>query len=832
MKKYFFLTLTLLYSLTGFGQLQSPSSFLPHELGTQFTPHHMLVQYLQHVANNSDWVKLTEYGRSNQQRPLMLAHIGKPENLARLEEIRANNLRRTNVMEGPTDPTLNNIVVIWLSFGVHGNEAAGPESAMDALYKLLVHPDRDAWLDRMIICYDPTLNPDGYDRYTHWYRNVGNTDPDPDPNAREHDEPWPGGRVNHYMFDLNRDWAWQTQTESRHRMSIYNSWLPQVHVDVHEQGYNSPYYFAPAARPFHAYITDWQSTFQETIGKNHARYFDEQGWLFFTKERFDLLYPSYGDTYPTYNGAIGMTYEQGGIGAGRAVLMNNGDTLTLADRIAHHTTAILSTIEVSSQNADALIKNFSTYWQSSQANPPGTYKTFIISSDNVSGRLDAFCALLDRNGIRYGMAADNFTTRVFNYQTGKTERMEVTSSDLIISAYQPKAVLTQVLLEPETFIEDSVTYDITAWSLPYAYGLKAFASTDRIDVSKERAVVNPPFSFPQNTYAYLLQWNDLSDARFLAKAIKKGLVVRYASQPFRVENNSFDRGTLVITRADNRKHPSFDATLLALAQETNQHLQTTQTGYVEQGHDLGSSEYRLITAPNVLLLGGERTRSNSFGQAWYFFEQDIRYPVHLRDVEPFSDINLDDFNTLILVDGRYSFNESEAEQLTSWIRAGGHLIVIGSANNSVSRLDRIGLQPANRERPAQASYDQNSAPLYAEQERNSIRSYIPGAIFEVNMDYTHPLSFGIGDTYFSLKTSSGAFAPMENGYNIGRIGPSGMVTGFAGQYALDLQRNSVVFGVQPYGRGTVTYLVDNPLYRSFWEQGKFLMSNVLFFVNN
>ena len=810
-------------------QVQSPSDFLPHNLGDQFTPHHLLVEYMQHVADKSPLVELTEYGRTNKDRPLLLAYIGSTENLARLDDIRRNNLRRTGVLPGDTDPALNDILVIWLSFGVHGNEAAGPESAMNALYELLNHPDRDEWLERTVICYDPTINPDGYDRYTHWYRNVSNIVPNVDPDAREHREPWPGGRVNHYLFDLNRDWAWQTQVESRQRMNRYNEWLPQVHVDVHEQGYNSPYYFAPAAPPYHEYITDWQAEFQVTIGQNHAHYFDQNGWLFFTKERFDLLYPSYGDTYPTYNGAIGMTYEQGGIGAGRAILLENGDTLTLHDRIAHHTTTVLSTIEISAQNADRLIEEFTDYWQSSQQEPPGAFTTFVISGDNPKGRLRSFCNLLDRNGIRYGRAGKSANMQAYNYQTGKTERIAVAENDLVISAYQPKAVLTQILLEPETYVEDSITYDITAWSLPYAYGLQAYASSERLLPAEDMAFTAPAPAVAQEAYAYLLPWDDLSDARFLAQALRQGFKVRYATQAFRVDDVDYAPGTLVITRADNRKREAFDDPLQDLARAHEQPLVATQTGFMQAGPDFGSGAYQLIEQPRVLLLGDEGVRTNSFGQAWYYFEQDINLPITIRAATDLDRIHLSAFNTLIMVDGRYRMDEGTRNKLNTWLSEGGHLIAVGSANGSLAGQEGFSLQRAAN---GNNGDDEPAYPAYDEQERRYISNLIPGAIFKVTMDGSHPLAYGIGDTYFSLKTSGTAYAKMERGWNVGYLPEELMVAGFAGKNARAAQRNSTVFGVQRKGRGAVTYLVDNPLYRSFWENGKFLFSNAVFFVGN
>ncbi|MEM9931652.1 MAG: zinc carboxypeptidase, partial [Bacteroidota bacterium] len=404
------------------------------------------------------------------------------------------------------------------------------------------------WLENTLVIIDPCLNPDGYSRYTHWYRNVAPKNADPSPWVREHLEPWPGGRVNHYHFDLNRDWAWKTQKESQLRSERYLDWLPHIHADVHEQGYNSPYYFAPAAKPFHEYITDWQGEYQTEIGKNHTKYFDSNGWLYFTRERFDLLYPSYGDTYPTFHGSIGMTYEQAGHSrAGRAILTETGDTLTLDDRVTHHATTSLSTVEVASRDADRIVKNFGEYFQQAD-NPPGKYKTFVIKPGDAPKRLAALTKLLDKNRIEYGYATNNQGGRGYSYLTGKSEDFTLEKGDLVVSAHQPLGVFAQVLLEPQTMLEDSVTYDITAWSLPYAYGLPAFALTSKnsFSTSTNKPAVSG-FKRPESLpYAYMAEWTSVADAAFLGDLLEAEVRVRYALEPIGVEGKEFASGTLVM----------------------------------------------------------------------------------------------------------------------------------------------------------------------------------------------------------------------------------------------------------------------------------------------
>lgn len=822
-------------------QVKSPEAFMPHPYGQQFTPHHLLVDYVQHVAEQSPRVKLIEYGRTNEYRPLLLAYISTPENLAKLDAIRENNLRRAGLLPGQPDPSLDRAIV-WLSFGVHGNEAAGSESSVSVLYELVRsgNTDVEQWLQNTIVLFDPSINPDGYSRYTHWYYNVSNKNADPDPTVREHDEPWPGGRVNHYLFDLNRDWAWQTQVESQQRITQYMKWMPHIHVDFHEQGYNSPYYFAPAARPFHEYITDWQDDFQYEIGKNHARYFDRKGWLYFTRERFDLFYPSYGDSYPIFHGAIGMTYEQGGHSmAGRAIIMENQDTLTLKDRIAHHTTTGLSTIEVASKNADRMVESFQAYFNTAMKEPQGDYKTYIVKGNNSRGRIKGFMEMLDKNHIRYGKASSSANLRAYDYQTGNSHSVKVEANDLVISAYQPLSVLTQVLMDPKSALEDSVTYDITAWSLPYAYGLEAYASTERIKVDEGynlNAIQNSITRTPP--YAYLVRWESMEEARFLGAALKAGLKVRFSEAPFVLEGQQYKAGTLVFTRADNRKlGPAFDATMQRLAKEMEQDIAFVQTGFSDKGHDVGSGSMRMIDAPKVAVLSGESTSPYSFGQVWYYFEQDLDYPLSIFDADDISSIDWSAFNTLVLPEGRYRLNDQALEAINKWISGGGRLIALGSAINSLEGKSGFSLgryanddekRKADRARELDAMLGRTNH--YEGQERRWISGSIPGAIVKLKLDNTHPLGFGQEDYYFSLKTSSMAYQLSQDVWNVAYIDKYPMISGFVGSKAKEAMQETVVFAVQDKGQGAAIYMVDNPLFRSFWENGKLLFSNAVFFV--
>lgn len=816
------------------GQLVSPYEFLAGEFGRNFTPHHRIVDYYERVAEDSPRARLESYGRTPEGRPLLLAFVSTPDNLERLEAIRENNLRAAGLLPGKPNPKLGGYAIVWLSFSVHGNEAAAAEASLDVLHRLAdpANGRTGEWLKNTVVILDPVLNPDGHDRYVNWYRQRAVGPPDANPNAWEHREPWPGGRVNHYYFDLNRDWAWQTQVESRQRMVRYHAWMPHVHADFHEQEYTSPYYFAPAAAPYHEYITEWQADFQTEMGQNHARYFDREGWLYFTGERFDLLYPSYGDTYPTFNGAIGMTYEQGGHGrAGRAIALPNGDTLTLADRILHHRTTALSTVETASRESDRLTENFRRYFHEAATQPQGEYLTYVVSGQTPPGKMKRLLGLLDRNGIEYELAGASYSAEMYDYAHGETRVGNVSPGDLVISAFQPRSVLAQVLFDPTVALEDSVTYDITAWSVPFAYGLEAFASKERLELETRPG---KPAAFESNlenedlsdAYALVVPWTDLSSARFLGELLGTGLRARTAGGEFRFDDREFPAGTVVVTRADNRLRPDFAATVRRLADKHEVPVEVLTTGFSSGGGDLGNGDYALVNAPKIAVLAGEAVNANAFGQVWHYLERELTYPLSVFRTEDLDEVWGGDYNTLILPSGKYTLQKHRTA-LLNWVKAGNRLIALGQANAALGTLDGFSLEKDATKKREDTTKESRLLP-YGGAERRFIGGYNPGAVVGVELDDTHPLSFGIGGRYYSLKTGTDAYAYLEKGNTVGRLREDAFVSGFIGAEARQKISETLIFGVQPLGKGSVVYLVDNPLYRGFWEEGKLLMANVLF----
>lgn len=831
MKKTVFSLFLLAFACPIFAQNPTPESFLGYPLGSRFSFHHRIADYVKTLAEkNPDRVKLIPYGSTYEGRPLLVAVVASPENLARIETIRTDNLKSIGMMPG--SPSGSVPAIAWLSYNVHGNEAVSSEAAMKVMYELLNtgNPTTQEILKNTVVILDPCLNPDGRDRYAQWYNRVMGIPNNPTPWAWEHNEPWPGGRPNHYLFDLNRDWAWQVQKESQERINLYNQWMPHLHADFHEMGSASSYYFPPASKPFHKDITTWQREFNNILGTYSRKYFDKNSWLYFTRNNYDLFYPSYGDTWPTYNGAIGMTYEQGGGGrAGVAIAREDeGDTLTLSSRIDHHFATSMSTLEAISSRAEQTVQEFRKYHDKAQNDPIGTFKTYVVKSKGNEGRVRALTELLDKQGIRYGQAGKDFSAKATNLADLKDENGKFESGDLLISAYQPKSSLLKILFEARPELEDSITYDITSWGLAYAYGLDAYGLKDKMTPAAYQPKTTNNTVPSQAPYAYLVRWNSLDDLKFLAKILDKKIRLRTSNVPFEIDNQSFGAGTLVITRKGNEAMGAdFDKMLTQIANESHVTLTPVQTGFVTSGSDFGSNTVAPLTAPKVAVLAGEGVSSLAFGEVWHYFEQQIHYPISVVEGENFSRLPWNEIDVLIMPTGSYGkiLTESALTQLTEWIRNGGKLIAMEKAVTAFA--DKRGFDIKTKKSDDKKDKE-SPLKIYANRERESASDDTPGSIFRVKLDTTHPLAFGYSGDYYGLIRSAYDLEYLPDGWNVGYLEDDSYLAGFAGNNAKKKLKNTLVFGVQEMGKGKVIYMADNPLFRGFWYNGKLLFGNAVF----
>lgn len=832
MRRIFLFGLSLFCATVLSAQLKSPDAFLGYELGMKFTRHAKIVEYFTTaVAAMPQMAKLEKYGETNEGRELVLAIVASPENFSRIEEIRKNNLRLTGMLnDKPAD--VNAPAIVWLSYNVHGNEPSSSEVAMKALYELLnpSNTQTKEWLKNVVVIIDPCLNPDGRDRYVNWYNQVAGKTPDASWNSRERSEPWPYGRTNHYNFDLNRDWAWQTQIETQQRIKKYNDWLPEVHCDFHEQYPNSPYYFAPAAEPFHEVITPWQREFQTTIGKNHARYFDANGWLYFTREIFDLFYPSYGDTYPLYNGSIGMTYEQAGHSpGGLAVEMNGGDTLTLKDRIAHHFATSMSTVEITSLNAARVVKEFKKFYDDAKNGTP-EYRSYFLQTDDVN-KANKIRTLLENNGIESKVSTFSANFTGYNYINGRTEAVAISNkTGILVHSNQPKATMIKVLFEPKSKISDSATYDITGWGIPYIYDVQGYASKERINATDNGLAPVENEKAQTATYCLVVPAAKNNTA-FLATLLKWDCKVHFNEKVFTAGGQTFGAGSLIILVKDNANKKNW---IIAEATRQNVQLYSLSSGFVDKGFDFGSEKVHLIKKPKVAMLTGQSVSAESAGEVWHYFEQQLDYPITLINANDISDVNWKNIDVLIMPTGNYKFlsDKDGSAEMKAWVRQGGKVIAIENAASQMAGGDWGFKLKKSSDEDKKDTATYADVKRYEDRERESISGNIPGAIFKVQLDNSHPLAFGYPDYYFTLKNSDNLYEFMKDGWNVGVIKKDKQVSGFVGSKVTGKMQDGTVIGVLPMGSGSIIYFAEDPIFRSFWESGKGLLNNAVFFVGN
>ncbi len=815
-----------------------PSDFVGHEIGSRFTLHHSVSDYLGHLHNEVPGSLLIPYGETFEGRPLELLVLSSPENLRNIEAIRSQHLDR---MEGGTGlAQYDNVAIIWLSYNVHGNEAACTEAALEVSHRLAhAAVAGESYLDQVVIVLDPCLNPDGHDRYAVWFNQSASNLPNSDPDGYEHDEPWPGGRPNHYLFDLNRDWAWQKQQESQMRSAEYHRWMPHVHCDYHEMGFNSPYYFAPAAEPYHEAISDWQRSFQDEIGRTTAEAFDARGERYFTKESFDLLYPSYGDTYPMFNGAIGMTYEQGGSGEAGVVVQNEeGSLLSLNDRIKNHVESSLMAIYTSARFSERLVDEWGAYYDRNRTQPVGNFAGYLIpKTEDNAGRIDLLVQFLNEHGIISQQIIENQKS-VQGYEFGVNQKRSIKprSGDLVISSFQTHSSILDVLFDPDPVLTDSLTYDITTWSLPFAYGLRTFGLDAPLYGSIYASESVLPIS--HEAFGFGFKRTGDKDTPLMAQLLGEGFTLRTNSKTFEIDGIAYPTGTIIVLRGDQANRPLWWKELAEMAANHGVQLHPIPGGLADAGPDMGSDDIWAIPKVRVGALTGPGVSSLGAGEVWWHFEQELGYPITMLSAEKSNPQEWTAFDVMVLPSGWHGQANTEwMEALKAWIQNGGRLIAISSALQLFQEESGWGLNRYDGQSQEDLVRERNSSErildrkrAYDERQRLRAMQVGDGSIYPVKLDLSHPLAWGYPNApYYTLRTESDRFSLLAGGWNVGTYDEdTRSVSGFVGARANRELDGGLAFGTLPIGRGSITYFSDNPLFRGFWENGKLMFDNAVF----
>lgn len=821
------------------GKVATAGEFFGIPLGQRFTPHRDVMDYCQMLAEKSPRVALQKYGESVEGRDLVLLLISSEENLSRWEEIRQSQMLLADPVQlqrqknGDLDTLLEDLpAVVWLSYNVHGDESSATEAALATMHQLVDGAGKrwNSIRENTLVVVDPLLNPDGRERYLQWYNSVRAHPADPDPMAREHSPPSPSGRTNHYYFDLNRDWAWQSQPETRQRIAEYLRWQPLVHVDFHEMSPNSTYFFFPPEEPFNANIPADRISWSETFGKSNAQAFDRFGWKYYTGEQFDLFYPAYGDSWPTLNGAIGMTYEQGGGGrAGLAYRRSNGEILTLVDRLHHQHVAGLATVECASDHHEKLQRDFYSFReQTIFAGRNGEVSQFIFPPAEDDHRRQALVDLLGRQGIQMVTTMDEVVTEgLFDHFGKEVGVRKLPPGTIVVPMDQAQGRLAMTLLEREAKVGEAYFYDVAAWSLPLTYGVETLVAKDPING------ILIPYS-PRNdsagrvegsgTLAFLHRWTGLPSAKALRQLQERGQSVDLVTDDIEIQGHRYPAGTLVVrVRGDETQK-----VVQEVAEATGTFFRGTDSGWTDVGPDLGSDRFPTLAHARIAVLGPDAVSSYGYGAVWSFLEQEMGIPFTAIS-ESALRRGLDDFDVLVLPSGLGSstLGESTRESLRSWIRGGGVCIALGSSALRVA--GKNGLVSRELLDNQESSPEENPQPRTRTEIREEQRKeQVPGNIVALDMDREHPLGYGIPERIHGYVSSTRIFKVQGDGQDVAVLpGKSPVVSGFISEQNQRRLGGGVWLACERSGRGQVVLFAGDPLFRSFWRQTSEVFLNAL-----
>ncbi|MEM6629964.1 MAG: M14 family metallopeptidase [Bacteroidota bacterium] len=830
--------------------IPSPAQYHGYELGEALTLYHQMVAYFRVLGQASSRITLGEYGETYEGRPLIYLVISSEENHSRLETLRQKNLERMNggndnsISLSPDAP-----MVVSFSYNIHGNEASTAEAAMQVAYRLAAAQDAEteSLLNDVVFVMYPCINPDGRDRYSYWYKSMRRAVPATEFMELEHDATWPNGRTNHYWFDLNRDWIWGVHPESRGHISIYQQWMPQVHVDYHEQGINSNYFTAPGTTPRNMLLPDTYEAWSDTFGRANIAAFDKHKIAYFTRESFDFFYPGYGSSYPSVMGAIGMLVEQGGIGGGRAVETDDGQILTLRQRVFDHYTTSIASLKKAVERKSALIS------YAREAMDPASSKVATqayILPDDPSGYLYEVLHILLQHGVEIQKSTSEFTVaNAQNYRDNSLGRQSFPVGTYIISTDQSRHLFINTVMQQFMEIEDSVMYDMSTWSAPLAFNLEAFAVNQALSISTEPLQEAPKLpqgiTNPEAEYAYVIDWNQRYAPRALAMLWKMRYRVRSAEKAFGIGDQKFSPGSLIILLGRNlEKAATVVADMEQLASDAQVQVVGLNTGRMDTGIDLVSRSSNVVKPPKVALMVDQPFDTYTAGQLYFLFDQDTRLPVaRLRptqlqqtDVPKFGRRygygDLNDYDVLLLPGANNLsalFGEKGLEALEDWIRRGGVLIATEESadffTKKQSELTAVELDRPGKDTSSLAKY----LP-YQERQRYYGLKRIPGSALNAHIDTGHPLGFGIKDQVYALKFGSTGLKPSTNFQTVGYYEKDAdklLSAGYASSENLKHLAGKSWAGVVNMGQGKVVLITDNTQYRMFWRGPSRMIQNAV-----
>jgi hypothetical protein len=840
---------------------------LGFEPGQQVATPDEMYRYLRALEAASPRLKVTTIGRSWEGRELMFVYIGSEANIARLDDIKSKmqqlaDPRKTNA--SAARGLMNDLpALVNLSYAVHGNELSPGDAALLAAYHLVAahnDPVVDKIRANVVVQMDPLQNPDGRNRWSNHFAQSLGLEPDASPLSVERNEPWPRGRSNHYLFDMNRDWLVATQPETRARIQELRQWTPLVFADVHEMGSDSTYYFTPEAVPYNPWLTAEQRTSLDWFGQTNARYFDRAGLRYFTREVFDAFFPGYGASWPAYFGAIAMTYEQAS-SRGLMARRSDGSEFPYSDTVRGQFLASVATCETAADKRAELLQNFYDYRRTAiEDGRTGPIKEFVLPRENDVAAVDKLAGLLAFHGLEVKKARAVFRNGDRQYPAGS----------YVVPLSQPNSRLAHVLLEKQVSMDDEFLaeqerrraknlrdeiYDVTAWSLPLAFNVEAVpvaaaSSGNFVDWLPDSRVEGTVRDVT-NPIAYIVPWNSTAAGRFLTAALRRDLAVFGLDKGFRQDGRDFPRGTLVLMTADNPA--DLGAIVADLARESGAEVVATNTGWVESGINFGSGFARRIPKINIAMAWDSPVSSLQAGHTRFVLERQFGYPVTIIRTESLSGANLSRYQTLILPSAsgaayERSLGAGGIDNLKRWVRDGGTLVAMGGAVDFL-RDEKTGLLSLKKESAAgNESAQSNAKPAGGTVEGTMIgseTSYLRmigagkqnpddalGVMLRGLTDTDHWLSVGAERGVNVLYNGSTIYAPLTlaEGVNVGYLeAPDNLLQS---GYLWDSLRDQLAFKpflvTQTSGRGNVIGFITDPTFRAMMDGNNLLFLNAVF----
>lgn len=801
--------------------IPTPKSIIGHEVGEWHVTHDKLVQYMQALDLASDRITLEVIGQSHEGRPLILLTITSPANHKNIENIRIQHVKLTDPGSSGTLDVKNMPAVFYMGHSIHGNEPSGSNASLLSAYYLAAAQGRkiEEYLNNTIILLDPSFNPDGMQRFSAWVNSRRSNVISTDPADMEHNEAWPGGRTNHYWFDLNRDWLVAQQPESQGRVKKFHAWKPNVLTDHHEMGTNATFFFQPGVPArVHPLTPDRNQELTRKIGTFHAKALDAIGSLYYTQEGYDDFYYGKGSTFPDVQGAIGILFEQAS-SRGHAQESVNG-VLRFPFTIRNQFTTALSTLTAVNAIRVDLLNYQRDFFKTGISNAGKDPVKAVVFGSNDAAKATMLAEVIARHSIE---------VQKLNNQSINGKRYSTTFA---VSLNQPQYALIKSMFEKRTQFKDSLFYDISSWTLPFAYGveyeeLKAAVSGEKVTDFK---LPTGKLIGGKSEYAYVIEPTGYYVPRAVNRMLQHNVRVKVATEPFfHSSGKRFERGSIVIPVAGQEKSAeSIEYIVQQILAQDALDIYAFNTGLDYQGVSLGSGSFNVVRKPEIAMLVGDGVSSNDAGELWHLLDNRLQIPVTMLPVELINRTNLAKYNTLIFPAGSYnSINDSGKERLKTWVQNGG--VIIGF-ENALQWLQSAGL--GKFEMKGSENADKQSSPRpYALLDEYRGAQESPGAIFEATADLTHPLLFGYENAKLAIFKSNNIFMEKsKNPYaNPLTFGSSPLTSGYISKQNYSQVKNSSVAGVSSMGQGRIIGFTDNMCFRAFWLGTNKLFTNALYY---